>query len=337
MFDNTMDRKTFLKTVVPALGAGYVSFRISSQSGKSQGNVMSSTISPIDNVVKDVGGDIIDTSYEKPLSDNYNRTRYCEIVGQITERKHPKSRPYLELILKHNSDFRTIFDIPPEYHFALLIQESSFNPYAISPAPAMGIAQFMRPTASDMGMHVYTKGTHPELFMYETTLAQVNKDSSGLFNAAMRNFKRNNFKDAERYKLEYDKVISKRGKLLLEFEQAFRVHKNSIVDDRLNPELAIEKSAKYLALLCRECERHFGGKWWHNILRGIASYNSGLGTTRNNQGLPNIPETVGYIRNIMVMADSLSPKQEAGLDYSTNDKIIAEMITSNRYKIKRLA
>ena len=43
-------------------------------------------------------------------------------------------------------------DLPPHFFIRLLYQESTFRPYAISSAGALGIAQFMPETATDRGL-----------------------------------------------------------------------------------------------------------------------------------------------------------------------------------------
>lgn len=44
------------------------------------------------------------------------------------------------------------YDLPPEFLVATLLQESAFDPQALSPAGAVGIAQFMPSTAASIGI-----------------------------------------------------------------------------------------------------------------------------------------------------------------------------------------
>jgi soluble lytic murein transglycosylase-like protein len=46
-------------------------------------------------------------------------------------------------------------DLPPEFLAATLLQESAFDPRALSAAGAIGIAQFMPDTAADAGVNPY--------------------------------------------------------------------------------------------------------------------------------------------------------------------------------------
>jgi hypothetical protein len=280
-----------------------------------------------------VNGDRLNVSYEKPLFDNYTRNRYCDIVAQNAEKVFPKSKPYLELILKFNNDYRTIFDIHPEYVIGLLYQESGFDPNAVSFAPAIGIAQFMRPTAQDMHMHVYDKNKFKELYDAETNLQSMNKRVNDASSRAYASFKVNNFDMAKTYKLEYDKMFIERGKLLGSVKHMYIEILNELDDDRKKPSVSIDTCERYLSFLCRDAQECFGGKDIHNILRGLAGYNSGFGNVKKGDGLPFIRETIGYVRNIMMWADKISPQQPISQVYDSNPQIISELVASKVYHI----
>jgi len=287
--------------------------------------------------VQKIGGDVIDTQREFSEYSNVVRARYCEIVGQNAEKRFPKSKPYLEMILKANNDYRDIYDIPPEYFIALLYKESRFNKYAVSPSPAVGIAQFMRTTAADMDMQTYSRHDHPELFKYETRLAVLNNEVIDLWDDILKFLNRNDFDALKNSKKKYDLAFSERNKALKEFTQAFTERSMmNLIDDRLNPEISIDKSMKYLALLCRDSEKYFDGKPLHNTIRGIAAYNAGMRRVKKKNGIPFIKETVDYISEIILLSDRISPKQQVTLDYLSNKQLIAESVVNARYSMPNI-
>jgi len=49
----------------------------------------------------------------------------------------------------------------------------------------------------------------------------------------------------------------------------------------------------------------------HNVLRGLAAYNTGLDQVFKFDGMPFIFQTVDYVRKIMVMYDQLIDMREA--------------------------
>lgn len=61
----------------------------------------------------------------------------------------PYTRPQLEELARNAAENN---DIPVEGFFALINQESGWNPAAVSPAGARGIAQFMPATADDLNI-----------------------------------------------------------------------------------------------------------------------------------------------------------------------------------------
>ena len=74
-------------------------------------------------------------------------------IAHIVLRTNERIAPAAALLLSRAAvNDASRYDIPPEFLAATLLQESAFDPNALSPAGAVGIAQFMIPTADDWGV-----------------------------------------------------------------------------------------------------------------------------------------------------------------------------------------
>ena len=62
----------------------------------------------------------------------------------------------INVLWKHNTQITTQLSIS-DFLIAQAVQESRFDPKAVSPAGAVGIAQFMKPTATQIGEELKTK------------------------------------------------------------------------------------------------------------------------------------------------------------------------------------
>ena len=74
-------------------------------------------------------------------------------IAREVQRSNPRIAPVDALVLATHAlhDARAV-GIAPAFFAATLLQESGFDPRAISPAGAVGIAQFTVPTARDYGV-----------------------------------------------------------------------------------------------------------------------------------------------------------------------------------------
>jgi hypothetical protein len=338
-----MKRKDFLK-IIPIMTTGIVTSNFTScifEDSKS-GNVDEDTLSistpNIPSIDKEatrvVSGDTINSSYSPPVIANYARSRYCDIVGQNAERVFPKSKPYLELILKSNTEFRTIFDIPPEFHIGMIQQESGFDPNAVSSSLAVGIAQFMYYTASGRKMNVYDPEKFPDLFEGEKRLKLLNVSSSKLW-ADIISIVRDDNLDIEMLKVhkeEYNKVVQERNDLIPKLKNMC-IDLKSEDDERKDPFESLPQSAKYFAEMARWADKEYNGRSFHSIIRGIVAYNCGTGNVVEGNGFPFIQESIGYFRKVIKNADSIAPKQSREYMYDANYQIITELISSKIYDV----
>lgn len=284
-----------------------------------------------------VSGDTMSRLYMPPVMMNSARMKYSDYVAREAERTIPASKPYLETMLRANHNYRTIFDLPLEFHIALIYNESLFNPNVISGALALGIAQFVRDTASGMDMKVYSKALFPELNSEENKIVALRNNRNNLYTLAMSNFKNNNFDDAIKNKLGADKALTDlRSQIDLVYHLYLNV-KDKIDDDRLrDPHKSLDKSSRYLSELGRQNEYKYGGRHAHTILRLIMAYNCGQGNLEDGEGMPVIAETIKYVRKIMLKADELAPKQPDGLVYELYPEVLQELAITKMYEMRNI-
>jgi len=236
--------------------------------------------------IRRIGGDSIDLSYERPESIDFSMIEHNLIVRDSAiniypEKKFPGFKSYLGMIFKACDDYRTTFRVPSETYISLFFEESKFNPYIISTAPAFGIAQFMRKTAEWLGMHVYSQTKYPKLYKYETELEAVCEQYSIAETAASWNFHSNNFEIAKMYELKADSLYEVRKAVLAGFEKALRaVDITKLDDDRLVPRIAIPKAVWYFTSLARQIQRIYHCSDEQAINWAIDAYNAGLGSIK---------------------------------------------------------
>ncbi|MGV8171093.1 MAG: transglycosylase SLT domain-containing protein [Candidatus Woesearchaeota archaeon] len=277
-------------------------------------SILLSTVSKFRPQIKDVppkillvGGDTLDLSYERPESIDSTAIAHNIIVRNNALKIFPGSKPYLGLIFQACDDYRTIFPISSETVISLIANESRFDPYAISIAPAFGINQFMRGTATDLGMHVYSKERFPRLAAAEENLAKLNKTYSRTDNVASKLFHNNNFDEAKKYELLADSLFKVRMTVIKEFEKALlAVDKKKLDDDRVNPEIVIPMGVKYLAILARTCKNYYKCSDEQAVSWAIEAYNAGFGSVRDN--IRPYPETAAYSRRIQKDKSRLFPQ-----------------------------
>ena len=231
-------------------------------------------------------------------------------IGPIEQYRYILNRfsieSFLPIIVEACHEQQSVFPLEPEVEVSLIRQESLFNPNAISLAGAVGIAQFIPETArNEYGMKVYVTDDYTEGVRLRKLFLEENRKVS----AALGN---NHFKLVERHKLRADELDKQmetrfvRYKIDLERQiEGTTLAERIALDQRLDPELAIRNGVRHLAEVCRACADRFGGSVRHNVLRGLAAYNAGLGQVFKFDGMPFLFQTIDYVRKIMVMYDQL--------------------------------
>ncbi|HYD03505.1 MAG TPA: transglycosylase SLT domain-containing protein [Alphaproteobacteria bacterium] len=249
--------------------------------------------------------EILDTRKEKEeLKKRINDKRIEDVVENAWNYL-PRSRPYLEKIAQANKKYSYIFEVPIEYQIGLHMQESLYDSSILSFAGALGLGQMMRYTAEDLGMKVFDPKKFPQAYSNETKLTIYTKRLYTLSQAMKRNLEAEDFKSYLWYKHEREKTRKELFQTLAETKilyQKITPHD----DDRLNPDIAIDLTAKHLAQLSKKMYDKFGGRKDHAVIRALAAYNSG-GYAFENDGLPMIEETVKYVRIILRHSDKMYP------------------------------
>ena len=213
---------------------------------------------------------------------------------------------FLHIIVDECQRQQHVFPLEPEVDVAKLRQESLFDPNAISPAGAVGIAQFIPETAQEQyGMKVYVTEDYTEGVKLRKRFLEENRKVRD----ALRD---NKFTLVKKYKRRADKLGKQtetrfvRYKIDLEGQIAgTSLAERAALDQRLDPELSIRNGIRYLTEVCRACSDRFGGSIRHNVLRGLAAYNAGIDQVFKFDGMPFLFQTVDYVRKIMVMYDQM--------------------------------
>jgi hypothetical protein len=228
-------------------------------------------------------------------------------------KKLPESKLYIKQINESRLKYNHIFWIPLEalaYHIYL---ESKFDRNAFSSRLAIGIAQFKRGTAEDVGIKVYSKSKYLGLYNLEKIIERnhnkldvlENGNNKSNFNGFLELFYNNNFKEAQRLKREWDILNGKNDKLIYNFKkQFFGYAKDKNFDERTDEKISIDKCCFLIANLCNESRKRFGGKDEHNLIRGFACYNFGI-KALDYDGLPTAEETVKHVRKIIAFCDKI--------------------------------
>ncbi len=232
---------------------------------------------------------------EKEYGD-YSAEKYEPIA-----RAFPQSAPYLEIIHNACREFSSIYHVSVELEAAKLMQESGFDPNAVSKVGAAGIAQLMPYTAKGLGLEVYVDDNFSEGF-------EMFRKGSKLERDAYEAFKR---LDENCLNMRKEALVLTRNamEMLESYKKGLLEHQDEderIGKDEKTIKRNIRVGVKHLALQIKSVT-----DWFHspirpfNVLRGLAAYNAGFGLVRDFHGFPAIDQTVDYVRKIMRNLDSI--------------------------------
>ncbi|MFW6324044.1 MAG: transglycosylase SLT domain-containing protein [Desulfovibrionales bacterium] len=239
-------------------------------------------------------------------------------------------------IMKGVGRYKSIYPVDPVWIVGQIMAESFFNEFAVSPAFAVGVCQFMPSTARSYGMRLYDpeQGRIPELRKYEracalneyielrTTWRILKRDhkvyclSQGdqlkaVLQAVVDGLP---VEDAEKHlhyllsKDELERKMKQAGQAHIEFLKA-NFKDRSIFNSRdlkfllsFDERVTYRKPVTAMVRMMAEALRARNG----NILAAAAAYNAGLSRT-SAAGLykpfgriPGIDETVAYVSRILV-------------------------------------
>ncbi|MFC1716401.1 hypothetical protein ACFL6S_22205 [Candidatus Poribacteria bacterium] len=234
-----------------------------------------------------------------------------------------------------------------ELEVSKIWSESLFEWDALSNVGAGGLQQLMEGTARDFGL---TVAKSPEITKLNSAISEYKKLRTEIISRRQELHKlvetgSDKIAGARLVKLNKLRVdlaslYTKRSAAYrkLRAEKANYVGKiNSLTakqreqfDARFVPELLIPKGVEHIVRDIMECKDFFGGSVEMNTWRGVAAYNSGLGTTKKWGGLPYIEETVHFTRKVL---SDLTKTLELKHAYATKDAaLIAE--TKRRIRLK---
>jgi hypothetical protein len=195
--------------------------------------------------------------------------RYTALAGTALKR-HEKSRYPLDLLL----------------FFALMRQESNFEPHNVSPVGAVGLTQIMPGTAKSLGMeNIFL----PHYFTEADSLVRLVRKLRGKAMDLISEINEENMLTNARQarSLMQESLEGQQKSAALFARYRLELLKGG-TDDRLDPRESIEHGLKYLMQMIRIQKG--------DISLALASYNAGPHRVKQYQGIPPYPETI-YFRN----------------------------------------
>ena len=220
-----------------------------------------------------------------------------------------KYENYAKIINTFKNKYKYIFEIPLEMLFPHIYFESDkFNQKAISDRLAVGMGQFMRRTAIDVGINVYDTTKYKDLLDLEAKI-EINFEYLRILESGDKNegiqgywglFKSKNYKQAIKIYEEYDSLKEENNKLVDNCNNKFveYAEKDEEGDGRLNVETSIDKCCFLIAELSLESKKRYGNMNLFNIMHGISGYNYGP-RSWNHSGFPQIYETANHISKVI--------------------------------------
>jgi len=265
-----------------------------------------------------VGGDTLDLSYERFSSIDSSMIYHNYIVAENALNKFSDMTKNLKSYLNYTflacDEFRDIFRISPETMIGLFIRESSFDVYAISTAHALGMAQFLRTTAQEMGMKVYSEEKYPDLYLLENKIAELDSKYRSLDKKSNSLFVKHSFNQAISYRLAADSLRDERDNAINTFENKLsNIGIKNLDDDRLRPEIAIRMSVKYIAGLAKRFKKEKHCSDAQAVNWAIEAYNGGYGAVINKGTI--YADTYRYERGIHNIECSLYPYDDGNKPY----------------------
>lgn len=173
--------------------------------------------------------------------------------------------------------------------FALMRQESNFNPRAVSRVGAAGLTQIMPSTAKGLGMkNIFL----PEYFKEAgSIMARERKFRSTARNLISKINEKNMMEYAKRARSLMQKSLDFKRKRIKLYARYRRELLSGRPDDRFNPEEAIVHGFRFFAGLM---QRQKG-----DISLALASYNAGPHRVKQYKGIPPYDETVGFRNGVL--------------------------------------
>jgi soluble lytic murein transglycosylase-like protein len=173
--------------------------------------------------------------------------------------------------------------------FALMRQESNFNPHAVSRVGAAGLTQIMPSTAKGLGMkNVFM----PEYFKEAGAFMGSERSLKSRAKALISKINEKNMMQyAKRARSMMQNSLVFRQKRIKFYARYRRELLRKQTDDRLDPQKAIKYGFRFFAGLMQ--------KQRGDISLALASYNAGPHRIKQYKGIPPYDETVGFRNGVL--------------------------------------
>ncbi len=173
--------------------------------------------------------------------------------------------------------------------FALMRQESNFNPYAVSRVGAAGLTQIMPSTAKGLGMkNIFVPAYFKDAGAFMGSERNLKSRAKGLISKINE---KNMMEYAKRARSLMQKSLDFKRKRIKLYARYKRDLLSGSTDDRLNPQKAIEHGFRFFAGLMKNQKG--------DISLALASYNAGPHRVRQYKGIPPYDETVGFRNGVL--------------------------------------
>ena len=206
---------------------------------------------------------------------------------QVFGKTGPRYISYIESVLENYKSAGYPFD--PLLFLALIRQESSFNPRAVSSVGAAGLTQIMPETARNLGIEkifkpVYFKKARSFLVRERKLRHEAKELITKITDKNMLKFARN----ARELMQRSLKCRQKRKELYAKYKRELL---KIGTDDRLNPHKSIKYGYKYFSKMMKT--QH------GDISLALASYNAGPHRVKQYNGIPPYKETISFRNKIL--------------------------------------
>jgi len=173
--------------------------------------------------------------------------------------------------------------------FALMRQESNFNPYAVSRVGAAGLTQIMPGTAKGLGMKdIFMPAYFKEAGSFMGSERKLKSRARGLISQINEE---NMMEYAESARSMMQKSLVFRQERIKFYARYRRELLKKRTDDRLDPQKAIEYGFRFFADLM---EKQKG-----DMSLALASYNAGPHRIKQYKGIPPYDETIGFRNGVL--------------------------------------
>ncbi|MBW1736132.1 MAG: transglycosylase SLT domain-containing protein [Deltaproteobacteria bacterium] len=189
----------------------------------------------------------------------------------------------------HEEQNKSAYPVNLLLFFALMRQESNFNPHAVSRVGAAGLTQIMPSTAKGLGMkNIFMPAYFKEAGSFMGRERNLRGKAIGLISKINE---KNMIEYAKRARSLMQKSLDFKRKRIKLYARYKRDLLKGRTDDRLNPQKAIEHGFRLFARLMQ--------KQNGDISLALASYNAGPHRVKQYKGIPPYDETVGFRNSVL--------------------------------------